>query len=116
MIELVYQRYGRIKPRYASLLGEGKGGEAEKAALPPQGTAGRTDSLATKADLPAIASRFTCACGQCQDMNLAQCDCDHPRGAVEMKAFIEYEISQKHHTVAEIEKSVAYEYGHRIGE
>ena len=39
-------------------------------------------------EVQSIASRFMCPCGQCE-LNLADCTCNNPRGAVEIKTFID---------------------------
>jgi hypothetical protein len=123
VVRTVHRRYGGIKSQYASLVqeeGTGAALDGGAAALPAR--VGTNDSgaalpaggvpVAVEADTLAIAGRFTCACGQCGELALADCDCDHPRGAREMKAFIAYQISRQRHTADEIVQSVSYEYGH----
>lgn len=124
VVELVQRRYGRLKPQYASLVGSAAGepvaSMGEGGAEPDESADGSPrlveseplSILATEVDTLAIASRFTCACTQCRDHVLAECFCSHPGGAAEMKAYINYRISQQRHTVDEIVKAVAQEYGH----
>ena len=48
---------------------------------------------AMREDVYAVATQFTCPCGQCQD-NLAVCDCTLPHGAMEVKRFISQGLDQ----------------------
>lgn len=126
ILRLVDGRFGHLKPQYASLVGgpvsrpatsaqgapDRPSGNADPTDEGPEGSASRPARLATASDAERIASRFICACGECQDHVLSRCTCDHPRGAKEMKAFISYRISQKQHSVAQVVDAVAYEYGH----
>lgn len=122
VINLVTERYGHLKPRYASALGTGGGESAASGTAEPIGLDQavadqmRTPGVAVPGDTLAITSRFTCACGQCQEDALSECDCSHPRGAVEMKAFIAYLISQQRHTTEQIVEAVSYEYGHLVAD
>ena len=125
-LKAVNDRYGQIKPVYASLIGlppsgDGtgpSGSEAASASTEAEPASARQSRMgdkggpATRTDVREIASRFICACRECQDHVLSECGCDHPRGAVEMKEFIAYKITQKRHTPEEIVQAVAYEYGH----
>lgn len=110
IVKLVNSRYGHIKPQHASLVVEAP---RETSATRP-GQAKPSGGIATEADAPWIASRFICPCGQCQDHALSECNCKHPKGATEIKAFIQYKISQKRHTAEEIVKAVAGEYGNQV--
>jgi cytochrome c-type biogenesis protein CcmH/NrfF len=110
IVKQVNSRYGRIKAQYASLVA---GASNASPAIPPA-PAKSSDGVATEADAQRIASRFICACGRCQDHALSECNCNHPKGATEMKAFIQYKISQKRHTAEGIVKMVADEYGHLV--
>lgn len=113
LIEMVNGRYGHIKPQYASML-SGPGDRPVEASATPPAPAKPSGGIATEADASWIASRFVCPCGQCQDHALSECNCKHPKGATEIKAFIQYKISQKRHTAEEIVKAVAGEYGHQV--
>ncbi len=42
-----------------------------------------------------IAREFQCFCGTCED-RLDVCDCDHPKGAVEVKSFIAQKLREGH--------------------
>ncbi len=110
IVKLVNSRYGHIKPQYASLVVE----VPKKTSATSPAPAKPSGGIATEADAPWITSQFICPCGQCQDHALSECDCKHPKGATEIKAFIQYKISQKRHTAEEIVKAMAGEYGHQI--
>ena len=58
-----------------------------------------------------VASRFRCACGGCGELQLAECTCDMPRGAVEEKTFIRDQLN-KGLTVDQVVKLVDEKYGH----
>ncbi len=55
-----------------------------------------------------VLSHFRCPCGRCGMENLADCECDHPRGAKEVKGFLDLKLSNGEYTsqqlVAEVEK------------
>jgi len=59
--------------------------QAPQAAQQPQS--------AMRQDVYAVATQFTCPCGDCQD-NLAVCDCTVPHGAMEVKKFISLGLDQ----------------------
>lgn len=79
----------------------------------PRGTA----SLADRAALPmitdpavlAVAERFDCPCGNCQD-GLATCMCDHDNGAAEVKQFIARKLAEGHEQLHVVEM-VSEAYG-----
>ena len=58
-----------------------------------------------------VASRFRCACGGCGELQLAECTCDMPRGAVEEKRFIRDQLN-KGLTIDQVVKLVNDKYGH----
>jgi hypothetical protein len=47
-----------------------------------------------------VLSHFRCPCGKCGMENLAECECQHPRGAKEVRAFLDKKLA-----TAEIEKA-----------
>lgn len=61
-----------------------------------------------------VSERFLCGCGNCGDDTIWACDCDHRKGAQEMKAFIRDELG-KGRTVEQIVESMKTSYGHFIG-
>jgi hypothetical protein len=58
--------------------------------------------IGTAFDREEIFSQFRCPCGQCKIEELKDCSCDHPRGAKEVKAFVDRKIAEKKYTVAQI--------------
>jgi len=46
------------------------------------------EQQALRADVIQVAEQFMCPCGDCND-NLAACDCNAPKGATEVKRFIQ---------------------------
>lgn len=70
--------------------------------------------LATAADRAHIISHFKCPCNQCAIDELSDCECPHPKGAQEVKQFIDDTIAQGQHTVGEIVALVEQRYGGRI--
>lgn len=69
--------------------------------------------VATPADRTEIFSRFRCPCGQCGTQELKDCDCGHPRGAREVKAFIDSKIAEAKYTVGGVLSEVELKYGDR---
>lgn len=67
------------------LLTRQPGQQAPMVAQQPQNT--------MRQDVYAVATQFTCPCGDCQD-NLAVCDCTVPHGAMEVKQFIREGLDQ----------------------
>lgn len=58
-----------------------------------------------------IAGKFMCPCGECSDI-LAECDCDMPKGSVEVKGFIIQGLQQGK-TPEQVTRAVEMKYGHR---
>jgi cytochrome c-type biogenesis protein CcmH/NrfF len=69
--------------------------------------------LATAADRVEIFSHFQCPCGQCGIDELKECECSHPRGAKEVKAFIDKKITEGKYTIADLISEVEKTYGGR---
>lgn len=112
VIRHVNNRYGHIKAEFVALLTDLE--------PPPKSIVSISETLLNQPSdfsiedhVKQIASRFDCACKQC-DHVLAECTCDHPRGAGEMMAFIRFKIAQKRFTTDEIVQAVQGEYGHLI--
>ncbi len=61
----------------------------------------------------AVAKHFKCACGGCGELPLATCECDMPKGAVEMKTFIRERLSEGF-SVNQVIELLDRRYGHRI--
>ena len=75
---------------------------------------GTTSQIATLTDRVTIISSFECPCGQCGIDKLIDCNCDHPKGAQEVKGFIDSKISEVKFTVSQIIEAVDSKYGGRI--
>ena len=73
---------------------------------PDQLTSNQEISTSQRTD---VLSHFRCPCGKCGMENLAECECDHPHGGKEVRAFLEEKLSDKNYSsnqlVAEIEKT-----------
>lgn len=69
--------------------------------------------IATLADRDWIFSQFKCPCGQCGIDELKDCTCRHPRGATEVKSFVDEKIREQRFTVAQIVDEVEGTYGSR---
>lgn len=87
--------------------------QPESVILNPTQLKAMGDRMATAFDREEILSRFRCPCGQCGIDDLAQCTCDHPRGAKEVKAFVDRKISEQQYTVAQLVELVEKKYGGR---
>jgi hypothetical protein len=61
----------------------------------------------------AVAQNFACACEGCNELLLAKCQCDMPRGALEEKKFIREKLAGGF-TVAQVVDLLDKKYGHRI--
>jgi hypothetical protein len=132
----VQDKFGWVKPKFsakvdslarkagrkinaASASGKAKPGELRipdkqvvgfsDVRLSPSGTA----KVATAADRQEIFSNFKCPCGQCGIDELKDCGCSHPRGASEVKGFVDERILEKRYTVAQLIAEVDRKYGNR---
>jgi hypothetical protein len=61
----------------------------------------------------AVAKHFKCPCGGCGELPLATCECDMPKGAVEVKHFIRGKLAEGF-SVDQVIELVDKRYGHRI--
>jgi len=57
-----------------------------------------------------VASRFNCPCGRCGVMELTECQCNEPAGAVEVKTAI-VTLLQEGRSVEEAAREIASRYG-----
>lgn len=71
----------------------------------------QTNETATISDKYTIYSAFNCPCGQCGIDELRDCDCPHPKGAKEVKKFIDDKIIENKYTISEIIELVDEKYG-----
>lgn len=83
------------------------------ARMPDTSNPSLIDRIATLADREEIFAHFRCPCGQCGMDHLSVCTCQHPRGATEVKAFIDGKISEGKLSLAEVITEVDREYGSR---
>jgi hypothetical protein len=125
VIQALNTTYGGIKPEFASLLQDSIATDIalirknlisakENTGLKlGQMTASVNAKLATQADRVEVLSHFSCPCGQCGVDELKDCECSHPRGAKEVKAFIDKKITEGKYTVADLMAEVEKTYGGR---
>jgi cytochrome c-type biogenesis protein CcmH/NrfF len=69
-------------------------------------------SVSLEEKVLAVARQFRCACGGCGEKQLALCECDMPKGSVEEKNFIRYNLKSGL-TVDQVIEMVDKKYGHR---
>ncbi len=69
------------------------------------------NKTASVSDRVTIFSAFRCNCGKCGIDELKDCDCSHPKGAQEVKKFIDEKISANKYTVQEVIELVNSKYG-----
>lgn len=70
-------------------------------------------TIATTVDRDKVFSNFKCPCGQCGIDELKDCGCSHPRGATEVKGFVDGKIRENRYTVAQLIDAVEKKYGNR---
>lgn len=116
--------FGWIKPEFAARYDSlaRMTGQSTKLTVPKQSESdmlalaskiSSTYKLATSLDRVEVFSRFKCPCGQCGIDELKDCNCAHPRGAQEVKAFVDDRIREAKHTVAQLVDEVEKKYGGR---
>lgn len=116
--------FGWIKPEFAARYDSlaRMTGQSTKLTVPKQSESdmlalaskiSSTYKLATSLDRVEVFSRFKCPCGQCGIDELKDCNCNHPRGATEVKAFIDEKIREGTFTVAQLIGEVEKKYGGR---
>ena len=69
------------------------------------------NKTASISDRVTIYSAFMCNCGKCGIDELKDCNCSHPRGAQEVKKFIDEKISTNKYTVQDVIELVNSKYG-----
>lgn len=109
IIKAVNAKYGWIKPQFQYLLSSTSGSGSAATT-----TAAVGNKIATPADKNFIVSQFGCPCGQCGIDKLIDCNCNHPRGAREVKRFIDNKIAQNDLTVNQIIDMVEKTYGSKL--
>ncbi|RKX75753.1 MAG: hypothetical protein DRP87_13780 [Spirochaetes bacterium] len=97
---------------YAIYSASGGFGSNRSSTLPSTAQNPSTPLPSFSPQVEEIAAYFFCPCGAC-DLILAECHCDEPRGAIEVKSYISKLVSSGL-SREEIIKEVETEYGHRI--
>lgn len=72
---------------------------------------GFINNKATISDKYTIYSAFNCPCGKCSIDELKDCTCNHPKGANEVKRFIDEKINENKYTIKEIIETVDNKFG-----
>ncbi|MEW6061129.1 MAG: cytochrome c-type biogenesis protein CcmH [Bacteroidota bacterium] len=124
VIFAVNTTYGWMKKeftaRYDSLAR--KKGVSTKIALPPDIQSGllasnsvaqKVDANSLKVNREEVFSHFRCPCGKCGMDDLKTCECSHPKGAKEVKAFVDAKIAVNQFSTDQIITMVAQTYGGR---
>jgi cytochrome c-type biogenesis protein CcmH/NrfF len=117
-ITAVKALYGHLKPEFSGEI-EGGGPNLnfsgqQKNEIFSQLSRSDNNKIATTEDREEIFSHFECPCGQCGMPELRDCNCQHPKGATEVKLFVDMEIDYKKYTVSELVNIVDKKYGHKI--
>lgn len=118
IVQAINSTYGWMKKGYAVTSGSfsqkgpgaNPGGRESQRALRATGL---DVKVATTFDRIEIFSHFMCPCGQCGIDELKDCNCDHPRGATEVKAFVDQKIDQQKYTTTQLIVMVEKQYGNR---
>ena len=124
IIAALNSMFGWIKPEFAARYDSlaRMTGQSTKLTVPKQSESdmlalaskiSSTYKLATSLDRVEVFSRFKCPCGQCGIDELKECECNHPRGAQEVKRFVDDKIREGKHTVAQLINEVENKYGGR---
>ncbi len=66
-----------------------------------------------EAQVIAVAKKFKCACGGCEELPLVTCNCDMSKGSVEEKRFIREKLAEGF-TVEQVIEQLDKKYGHRV--
>ncbi len=120
IVNTVSQQFGGLKASSSSIPDKNKLSLSLPSLLSTKGestnadvinTANKPASMATRLE---IISQFSCPCGQCSIDKLKDCECSHPRGAREVKGFIDEKIAEGGYTVKQVIDIVENQYGGRI--
>ncbi len=122
IIAAVMKTYGWLKPEFAAkydstneiksrLSSVAAAKETQSAITPLAAKQNDANKVATISDADQIYSHFRCPCGQCGVDELKDCTCKHPRGANEVKSFVQTKITEGKFTVAQIVHVVDAKYG-----
>jgi cytochrome c-type biogenesis protein CcmH/NrfF len=116
----VNDRYGHLKPEFVNKI-ESNGLNLNLSAQSQNdifsqisGSTADNIKIASSEDRTEIFSHFECPCGQCGMPELSECNCTHPKGATEVKLFVDNQIDNQNYTVNDIIDIVEKKYGHKI--
>jgi hypothetical protein len=117
----VKTKYGHLKSEYVNKI-EGGGlnlnlsaqGQDDIFSQISGSSSNNNIKIASSDDRKEILSHFECPCGQCGMLELAECNCTHPKGATEVKLFVDAQIDYQKYTVNDIVEMVEKKYGHKI--
>jgi hypothetical protein len=103
-VAVVNTRYEHLKPEFAGKI-EGGGVNLNLSGRKQNDifsrlSASDNNKVATTEDREKILSHFECPCGQCGIPELRDCNCQHPKGATEVKLFVDMEIDNENTALA----------------
>lgn len=110
-------KYGFLKSQFAGefkQVDKSKIFETKQIAIPdnnPENINIGLNKTASISDRVTIFSAFRCNCGKCELDELKDCNCPHPKGAQEVKKFIDEKISTNKYTIQDVIKLVNSKYG-----
>ncbi len=107
IVAAVIAKYGGLKDENSQAIKDA----AKNIATDIKIARSKDNILATYSDLTLIYNSFECPCGQCGIKELAECTCNHKRGAIEVKKFIDVQIAKNKFTVEQVIEKVAEVYG-----
>ena len=124
VIAAVMKTYGWLKPEFEAIYDSTsavKSGlntapatkEAQTAFTTFSAKKNEESKIALASDADRIYSHFRCPCGQCGMDELKDCTCKHPRGANEVKSFVQTKIAEGKVTVAQMVDEINAKYGGR---
>ncbi len=123
VITAVTNTYGWLKPEFAAMydsanaiktrLNTAAANQTQGVFTPLTGKKDGGNKIVEVTDSDEIYSHFRCPCGQCGMDELKDCTCKHPRGATEVKAFVQSKIAEGKYTVAQVMDEVEAKYGSR---
>ncbi|MEO8168939.1 MAG: cytochrome c-type biogenesis protein CcmH, partial [bacterium] len=123
VIGAVLNTYGWLKPEFAATydsansiktrLNTTAANRPQDVFTPLEAKTNPAKKIAAITDSDEIYSHFRCPCGQCGMDELKDCTCKHPRGATEVKAFVQSKIAEGKYTIAQIMDELEAKYGSR---
>ena len=119
IVTALNSKYGFLKTQFAEeskLIDSSKIYEKDQKTLPAANLKKNNielNKMANLSDKTTIYSAFKCNCGKCGIDELKECDCSLPKGAQEVKKFIDKKISANKYTVQDIIELVNSKYGEK---